>query len=583
MAKRSKPDAGGSWLLAEELFERGEDPFVDELRGVHDAGRLGAFAPRWFADGRPEARRLLLEYLDRPLNAYRHEPLLKRLFKLAEQAADDTVMARFLVALDRSVRRVRSKRTRYDWTTREISTEETIRVPANTTLPRSDKQPVRDPDRKRLFSVRTRSYLRRRAWRYFRNLGKQQPARYVPGVVEALKRYTDDDVADGLALIDNWGLIHVLFHHCPALVAKAGGWRPADGHTLAELEPAPAFEPLWQAAADPLVELLEQARCRPVRQWAIQVLRRHHPGALSRVALPRLLALLGHQDPEVSAYAAEALRDAPALAELDADQWLALVRFANPQTLGVLCELIVARLNPDTVTLEQAAKLAASRPLPVARLGLTWLQSKRPTTAAECRALLALAEAEAKPIRTELVRWARDILGTAADFEPAWVLEFLDSRYADVREVGWAWFHEEPRAREDVHLWQRLLESPHDDIRLRLVAMLEAEVSRRAAMPVNPARLDAGLLRSLWATVLLNIHRGGRSKPLVVGQVVRRLERHPEEAAALLPLLAVALRSVRGPEWRAGLAGLVRLVERSPEVGPAVGAAMPELTIPAAP
>ena len=49
-------------------------------------------------------------------------------------------------------------------------------------------------------------------------------------------------------LLDNWGLVHVLFHRCPALVAKANGWRPAPGHTLAELAPAPAFERLFLSA-----------------------------------------------------------------------------------------------------------------------------------------------------------------------------------------------------------------------------------------------------------------------------------------------------------------------------------------------
>src|SRR5262245_31377322 len=93
---RQQPD-DGSWLLVEELLERGDDAFVDELRRVHDADRLGAFAARWYADQRPLSRKLLLDYLARPLNAYRHEALVKRLFKLAEQTGDDEVLGHFLV------------------------------------------------------------------------------------------------------------------------------------------------------------------------------------------------------------------------------------------------------------------------------------------------------------------------------------------------------------------------------------------------------------------------------------------------------------------------------------------------------
>ena len=46
----------GSFSLVEELFLRGDWAFVGELRKVHQAERLGAFAAQWFADARPFAR-----------------------------------------------------------------------------------------------------------------------------------------------------------------------------------------------------------------------------------------------------------------------------------------------------------------------------------------------------------------------------------------------------------------------------------------------------------------------------------------------------------------------------------------------
>jgi hypothetical protein len=103
-------ETSGDWLIVQELFERGDPSFVDEVRKFDNADTLGEFAPRWFADQRPEARRLLLDYLDRPLNAFRHEALVKRLFKLAEKAGDDEVMGAFLVTFDRSVRRTTGRR-----------------------------------------------------------------------------------------------------------------------------------------------------------------------------------------------------------------------------------------------------------------------------------------------------------------------------------------------------------------------------------------------------------------------------------------------------------------------------------------
>ncbi len=271
------------------------------------------------------------------------------------------------------------------------------------------------------------------------------------------------------------------------------------------------------------------------------------------------------------------MRDLPDLASLGVERLLALLDEPNPETLEIVCDLLRARLAPEQIALAQAAHLAGQRPVPVARLGLAWLQSKSPGTSEERSALLALVDAESVPVRPEIVRWLRGVLGAAADFQVDWVLEYLDSRHADVRAEGWAWLLAEPRAAEDVAVWQRLLESPYDDVRLRLVAVLEGLLADRPALSLERGRLDAGLVRLLWATVLLNIHRGGRSKPAVVGQVVRRLVRCPEEAPHLLPLLAVALRSVRGPEWRAGLAGLVGAVEHNPALRPLVERAFPEL------
>src|SRR5262249_33886256 len=86
-------------------------------------------------------------------------------------------------------------------------------------------EPIRRQlERFRLFSVRTRQYLRRRAWRYFRLLGKTRPDRYIAAICEALALYEDADVNSGLALLDNWGLVHALFHRSPVLVARRPGW-----------------------------------------------------------------------------------------------------------------------------------------------------------------------------------------------------------------------------------------------------------------------------------------------------------------------------------------------------------------------
>lgn len=683
--------ASSSFLIAEELFERGDPSFVNVLRQSTDADRLGAFAAKWIADRRPVAREFLFEYLDRPLNAYRHEAMVKRLFKLAEKAGDNELMARFLVLFDRSVRRTKKKVTNYKsqtvddkdlaqsmvdewssqgvesvrmsdsggrylvwanwaqrvrrWEREFVPTEaearvlaarwrsegalqptiqdtggrytisgiwrgEKVRARSNTVMPRGRKiSGVIDPrtgkemevpdlyrsgwkpsgdnpseqvrarlEKSRLFSIHTRNYLRRRAWRYFRNLGRKHPDRYVPAVSIALKRYADWDVNDGLALLDNWGLIHILFHDSPVLVAKTNAWMLAPDRSLSELKPAPFLESLWRGWPRTLLDLIRDAKARPVRQWAVRLIQEDPKKYLAHLEIEELLGLLSHSDEEVVELGAELLRGAPGLETLTLERWLSLMHSSSPGAIEAVCALMAKHVDANQMTFEQIVQTASARPLPMAKLGLSWLQSREPATEAECRALLNLAEAQCEAVRPDLVFWAWGALSSSPHFNADWVLEFLDSRHLDVRREGWTWLQNESRARDDVEVWRKLLESPYDDVRLRLVSELETRVEKTKYVG-EKLPLDPEMVRFLWASVLLNIHRGGKTKPVVVNQLLRRLERHSAEASHLLPILGTALRSVRGPEWRAGLAGVVQAVERNPEIGPLVEKSFPELRL----
>lgn len=623
--------ASGDWLVIEELLERGDPAFVDSLRACEDGQRLAAFAASWHADRRPAARRFLLEYLLRPLNAFHHEGLVKRLFKLAEKAGDDEALAHFLVLFDRSIRRRLQKSSRFrnanlssqaaaDAQVRQWQAEgaeqvgvnswsrnfyawarwsvERLVIPRGTTMPRDYAQLTRSlrfwrgpprslqelPDdarerlaKKRLFSGHTRHYLRRRTWRYFRNLAKMSPDRYLAAVMIALKLYEDADVEDGLALLDNWGLIHILFHDSPVLWPRSHGWTLRPGRALNELAPAPAFPDLWRQASSAILDLLRNARCRPVRQWAL-FFAKQDPALLDRAEVDVLFELLQSSDADIVALAARALERRPGLDDLPADRWLRLLESAPATALDAVCSLVQLRLKPATLTVEQLVALACRRPLPVARLGFGWLR-QRAISDQENAMLLRLTDAESGSLRPELVHWARGVLARAAGFQAQWVLQYLDSRHDDVRAEGWAWLLDDARARDDVQLWQRLFESPYDDVRLKLIAYLEDRFAGRTPALPRHMPLDPELVRLLWATVLLNIQRGNRTKPRVVQQMVRRLSERPEDAATLLPILKVALRSVRRPEWRAGLSGVVQLLDRQPALEKVLQQSFPELQL----
>src|SRR5439155_26668007 len=95
----------GQMMLAEEYFAAEDELFLETLRQVNQPKALAGFTDRWKKDPRPWARRQIFAYLARPLNRPGHQPVVKHLFKHAEEVSDHEVMAAFLVAFDRHVRR----------------------------------------------------------------------------------------------------------------------------------------------------------------------------------------------------------------------------------------------------------------------------------------------------------------------------------------------------------------------------------------------------------------------------------------------------------------------------------------------
>jgi hypothetical protein len=604
--------AAGSWSLVEDLFARGDEQFVRELRNVHFAERLGDFATRWHADSRPFARHAMFEYLSLPFNCYRHEPLVKRLFKLAEKAGDDEIMGAFLVAFDRTIRRARRTRTRYkhqSFPTRSMAEqqvrtweadgysngrvngagrqfyayawkqEEVVVMPGNTRMPRpaereqKKNQNIPDFVRQRfekrflLFSLPTRRYLRRRAWRYFRTIGKSNPERYLRAALGFLSLYRDSDTDSDIHLLDNWGLVHALFRFSPALACPARGWAFAPGKSIGDLAPAPRFELAWANHPEVVFELMLKANGRTVRQWAVLMLRKDHEGWLAAQPVATFLRLADHDDPTLSDLGFELLGRTPNLESVPIDEWLRRLDGDDLAKLQQLSALLARRLDPARVGTSDVLRLAAHRSKPIAELGFQMLRA-REFPRDEAGMLLRLVQAECDSVRPDLMRWLREALERLGPARFEWLLEYLDSKHADVRAAGWEWLNASPLRHEPV-IWNRLVESPYDDIRIPLVAALADRV----------AGAEPDAVRMLWASVLLNIARGGRHKPGVVARVVDRMTNYPGESERLLPALAVAVRSLRGPAFRAGLSGIVQLAEARPELIAGIRERFPELEL----
>ncbi|MBI3855685.1 MAG: hypothetical protein HY293_08340 [Planctomycetes bacterium] len=546
--------AEGSILLLEEYFASGDPRFRAELHSLNVPAKIGAFAEKWIKDPRDWARLAMRDFLlDRSFERPPLKPLVKRLFKLAEAAGDDRIMAWFLVVADGSIRRV--EKQRYNWQTRDVSTYLKAAFP-----PRGDGA---------AFTVHTRHYLRRRAWRYFRRLGFRDPKRYLAAAMEALLLYRDADVDSGVHLLDNWGLTHILFHNSPILQATTCGWRLKDGAAMRELKPTPAYATQWDA--DSIFTLLLKAQARPLRRTARAMLKAR-PALTEKVPFARVFELLEHPDEEVQTLGLDLLGSAAGLESAPLEAWTRLLESKSLEVLDAVCGLMAKLVSPQVFSTEQLLLFATGPLGPVARLGVGWLKLRE----LEPGDLLRLAQARSRAAAKDAVALARERLSPRPDFNPDWLLAFIDSSARDVREAAWTWFSEEKRARHRLDLWAKLVESPYDDVRLSIVSHLERFAEIDTALRVLLARAP---LETIWATVLLNIHRGNRAKRLAAGQIAAAIERDPSRAPQLLPLLAVAARSIRAPEFRAGLAAVVRTATRRPEVADHLSRLFPELKL----
>ncbi len=579
------PSDRASFLLMDECFTREDAGFLAALRRVDQPKLLAAFADRWKKDTRPWARAQIFAYLEEPLDSPGHQPLVKRLFKDAEARRDDELMGAFLVAFDTLVRRVRQKRWRWDRETRSAIDEEVLISPRNV-LPTEILRTVVHPktgertvyskrgnrvSNGRLFRYRTRHYLRRRAWRYFRWIGYARGADYPKAVAPALLRYHDDDLAKGENILDSWALLNLCFRGSDVIEFHPVHLRLRAGRSLGEMRAAPRFASAWETEIGlrVLLDVVRRGRAQLVRMWAMDLYRSVRVKVSIEVSPEEILGLLDHEDERVQQFGAELFGGLATLGTLPVATWLKLLQTRNATVLATLCAAFTQHVSSERLSLAQCLELACNSAVPLARLG-QGLLVKRALAPADVTALGALFEAKCLAVAGELCTWALARLGTTERYDVGPVSRFFDSLVETTRDAAWAWLLT-PGARgyDDPVLWSRLAETPFDDLKAKLIDHL--------ALRVKTPALSADQLAPVWCAVLLGVHRGGRQKLKAVQQISDAIVRAPDSSASLLPVLAVAVRSIRGPEMRAGLAAVMAVVAARPELAPAVRARLPEL------
>jgi len=149
-------------------------------------------------------------------------------------------------------------------------------------------------------------YLRRRAWRYLRLLGRASPEAYATFCVEVLRHYP----AEYGAYSPSWVAAHIWRHGQLRYARSSSTFKPVLDH---EAFAARAYPAAWKLAPAPLLRLLDAAANDFVCAWAIHSLRTDHALALRGVD-PAWLARLGRRPlAAIHAFVVALLRESPEL------------------------------------------------------------------------------------------------------------------------------------------------------------------------------------------------------------------------------------------------------------------------------
>lgn len=146
-------------------------------------------------------------------------------------------------------------------------------------------------------------YLRRRAWRLLRELGRSAPELYPPLAVEILRSYAEDTNFRSL-----WIANHVFAHGSKQYSSTVFSLH--DGATQLKNR---AFPDTWKRSADPLMLLLETCRADDAARFAIASLKKDFPEVLRKVTPAWLGRLAGRRLESAHDFMVESLEASPEL------------------------------------------------------------------------------------------------------------------------------------------------------------------------------------------------------------------------------------------------------------------------------
>lgn len=565
-----------SALLLDEWFASGDPRFLAEVLACSDPKRLFALAPKWGSDARTWARTQLIAYIADGCDRPGHRALVKYLFKGAERRGDDELMACFAAAFD-ALLPFYIKES-YNWRLRDTVAELRLlrrgrRAGIFYRSPKSERsRDYRNPMTGEMikgkkstqvrFSVVTRGYLQRRAWRYFRNLGRKDEARFAKALKHLLLAYPAQFPSKPEHITPAWSLMHLFFYRSPQLRFSAERTTLAGGVGLSDLKPTPYRPKAWEKQAIDLLRALPKLNNPFVRATLANHLRTQP--SLQGMSPALVLPLFFANDDALAELGNELLQSATGFESLPLSAWRSLLQIRHATSLAFICEKMRQVVLPDRASRAECIELAGADIAAIATLGFEWLQTKPSQSRADYEDFLALLRAPVAAVYEGASQWALERLQDPLDLR-AW----FDSRHATVRAAGIARFQAESEWLTRSELWSALAESPYADVQRFVIERLD----------ILKKTLTPGSKRWLWSSAILAVASQSRIKPVALQQMAAELIRDPSSADSLLPLMRVGLRGLRVTERRSSLSALMTALGKRPELADSVKKHIPELEL----
>ncbi len=268
-------------------------------------------------------------------------------------------------------------------------------------------------------------YLKRRAWRYLRQLGVAMPELYAQFAAAALVNYPEN--AD---LARTWVAAHILAHESHSYDGTSFSLYKG----LQDPVKDRAFNDAWKRTSDPLMVLLESCRNDTVARFAIGSLKRDFPEALRTVDAAWLDRLARRPLEGIHEFVVDTLTASPEFhaAKLKAlglhETVLSLLESRSARARTYAIEY--ARAHAQDLTAERLVTYASSKFTDTAAWAMSVLQRLAPKQIGH--ALLG------RLLLTSQSAWAQKALEEGFDrndLPRAWLVDLL---FGEGQQIGWA-------------------------------------------------------------------------------------------------------------------------------------------------